>query len=103
MKKFYIMIAYMFFIVLITFFIIRYSYNKNNLTVENIIIKNKFTEITGFSDLSFVNEADYIRHGSVSYINSVFFAGPDTGEIFSSGFMFQPSKSLSITNCDIKK
>ncbi len=101
MKKFYILLGYFFIIIFIGTFVIYQSYKSNNY--EQLKIKNKFVEITQLPDLSLSTEAPFIRHRSLANINSVFFAGPETGVLFPSDFVYQPSKCTNNTVCKIKR
>ena len=59
-------------VIIVTILDINYSSNK-----ETILKKNIFVKTIGLPDLAISTEARYVRHRSLSDINSIFSDGPE--------------------------
>lgn len=75
---------------LLTLFSVEILYMYTTLQ-PNIVLKNSFVKLIGLPDLSISNEANFIRHRSLSDTFSLFSNGPELLEYFPSTFTYNYS------------
>ena len=66
-----------------------YFFSAHALSPEKIASKEAFSELVGLPDLALVNEANYVRHRSLSGVFAYFNESPELLEYFPSTFVYR--------------